>query len=55
MPPSSADDGGIITSERITHVSNSDDNEQPQKDYLGRILIGFIALAAILWGLTYIF
>lgn len=29
--------------------------DKPEKDYLGRILIGFIALAAVLWLLTYIF
>jgi hypothetical protein len=29
---------------------NGDDT--PSKDYLGRILIGLIALAAILWVLT---
>jgi hypothetical protein len=31
------------------------ENDSPQKDYLGRILIGFIILAAIFWGLTYVF
>jgi hypothetical protein len=29
--------------------------DSPQKDYLGRILIGFIVLAAIFWGLVYVF
>jgi hypothetical protein len=37
-------------------VSSPDqDNDQPQKDYLGRIVVGFMVLAAIFWGLVYIF
>lgn len=30
-------------------------SDPPQKDYLGRILIGIIILAAFLWALTFIF
>ena len=32
----------------------SNGQDEPQKDYLGRILIGFVVLAAILWILTYL-
>ena len=31
------------------------DREQPRRDYLGRIVVGFLILAAILWVLTYFF
>jgi hypothetical protein len=31
------------------------DQDPPRKDVLGRILIGFIILAAVLWILTFIF
>lgn len=37
-------------------MSQPENNQDvPQKDYLGRILIGFIVLAAIFWLLVYIF
>jgi hypothetical protein len=34
---------------------SSNGGDEPQRDYLGRILIGFISLAAFLWILVYIF
>ncbi len=37
----------------MTEQDNGD--EQKPKDYLGRILIGFILLAAFLWLLVYLF
>jgi hypothetical protein len=37
-------------------MSDSDDQSNgPKKDYLGRILIGFIALSALMWLLVYLF
>jgi hypothetical protein len=34
-------------------MSNSNE-EQPRRDYLGRIVIGFMMLAGILWFLVHI-
>ncbi len=34
--------------------SSGNNDNAPQKDYLGRILIGFILLAAVFWLLTYL-
>lgn len=34
---------------------HDNEDDQPQKDYLGRILIGFIILAGLMWLLVYLF